>query len=192
MKLFKFSALLLTIALFSRCSGDENVSPTENATLNVQGTAKIPGGIYTDATFIDYIRASYADCELPKDITKIKLYTADNVLSTAELVDYHSALGYSSYQDLEDFIVLQTSREKYLEQTYKLSSLTLAEQQEIFDTGFSMNIPSYSGKSPCHWRVHAEAVLMHIACGTADVTVVLGLICHGAVTIWHSASLSEC
>ena len=191
-KIFIFAAI---VVLFVNCSNDENVASSNNVTpIDTLGKGiAIDNAIYTDPIFINYIEATYADKQLVKNISTLELYLADNELSSTELANIHTALGYSKPIELNDYISSQKARENYLITRYNFSALSSYQKLLIFDKGFEMNIPEFYGKvNPCKTRVHAEAVLMHLGCVAGDFTVIAGIICHGAVAVWHSASLQEC
>lgn len=44
----------------------------------------------------------------------------------------------------------------------------------------------------CVTGAAAVAVLEHIACGAADLTIILGIICHSAVVTLHMAANNSC
>lgn len=197
MKIFKFATFVVAIALFYNCSNhsdtiDANVVTSDNKNV----IAKIPSDIYSDATFVAYVKASYADSQLVKDNAKLTLYMADNNLSDIELLNINTVMGYSTYTDLINFTNTQAQRAAYLNRTYGINSLTVDEKLEIFETGLIMNTTEFSAKlSPrerCRLKVNAETIIMHVGCAAADVTVVLGILCHGAASVYQYASLDEC
>lgn len=196
MKCLKITPFVAIIVLFFiNCSNDDEVASTNNVipTDNFEKGIKIPSAIYRDTTFINYIEATYNDSKLLKDVTTLESYILDDDLSNSELSNIHTILGYNTAKELTDYLEIQRTRENYLSSTYNFHLLNNTQKLQIFDTGFEMNIPEYYGKvNPCKTRVHAEAVLLHLACVAGDFTVVVGLICHSAVTVWHSSALQEC
>lgn len=199
MKILKITTLVVIIALFFNCSSDENVATTPNVKPidNLDNfSSKISSDIYTDDIFVDYIKAAYDDSNLVIDIAELDKYLADDELSSAELADIHTVLGYNSYSDLTDHTTSQASRADYLNRNYGIKALTEAEQLEVFEKGFIMNIPEYAkvayGRGNCRLKAQAMAVVMHVGCAAADVTVVVGILCHGAVHTWMYTELVDC
>ncbi|GAB2834063.1 hypothetical protein GCM10027043_40220 [Ferruginibacter profundus] len=61
------------------------------------------------------------------------------------------------------------------------------------------NIVPLGGGNECEARrlrciasVSAQSILMHAGCATADLTIILGIICHSAALVYQAAESGRC
>lgn len=158
--------------------------------------------IIKDIEFQNYIKEVRAEQKLPKDIKKIKGYISDKKISENEFKDLHLALGYKSQKDYLASMESQNKKLMNLEKKYQLSGLQNNQMTELIEGGFVyLNLPlDPVNETPvafgdCERRLKntlalnfGVAVAAHIACGTVDITVVLGALCHAAVLTTHIAA----
>lgn len=92
-----------------------------------------------------------------------------------------------------DFLNLQNQRLESFTKSFNLTSIDERELMEILTVEIEQVMAASSNNC---WRRYRNAIAMnlagaiagHIACGTADITVVLGIICHAAVTTFQLAA----
>ncbi|ESU23068.1 hypothetical protein FLJC2902T_32320 [Flavobacterium limnosediminis JC2902] len=160
--------------------------------------------ILNDSDFEAYLIAYDKEVKLPKDYNKIKELMSDDKIDENEIKDIHEYLGYESYDAYISNLALQANLLEKLENRYTLSQYTQEELADLFDAGFTMYKMDTIGTigmagtncgrrlRNCHGLALAVAVGAHIACGPADVTIIIGLMCHSAATGAHYLMLDNC
>ncbi|MBI6117644.1 hypothetical protein [Salegentibacter maritimus] len=119
-----------------------------------------------------------------------------------ELLDLSNAMGYDNPEELVDFYEEQDERIKNLSSKYGLTSKNIVDLEAPIMEAFvseGLNVTTKSAGSTCGDRYNncltnafAVAGLEHIACGIADVTVIVGIACHALVTTLHITANNEC
>jgi hypothetical protein len=168
---------------------------------NVSFSQSSAGTIIRDIKFQAYMRDVSDFQKLPKDIIKLKSYFTDNKISELEYKDLYLALGFKTKSDYETSMNSQSANVKYLDSQYNLSKFQPRQLAVLFDEGFSfINIPITSDPTQttfgdCETKLRNDllinfgvATAAHVGCLTADVTVVLGILCHAAVATAHALS----
>ena len=162
--------------------------------------------IVKDKIFQDYLKELVAEKNLPKDITTIRAYNADGVISNAESENMYKILGYKTNDEYIASLTRQVGRLKTLEGKYRLSTLSVTNMALLLDQGFTeIRVPltppgeNTTSVDNCARRynncvviVTATAILGHVACIPADVTILGGILCHGAVVAAQYAMLDNC
>lgn len=160
--------------------------------------------ILKDPQFLQYIKDCSIEQSRPKDFKKLKQYISDNKIDENEFEDLYLVLGYKTQDEFKKNLDLQSNRIKNLEQSYSLSSFSDEQIISLLDQGYTqLEIPvsnpvitSYKNCNRpfrnCMLIALSTAVLGHVACGTADVTIVLGALCHAAVLTMQYAMQDNC
>ncbi len=162
--------------------------------------------ILKDAEFQEYLKELSKEQSYPMDYKKIKEYNADGKIDETELKDLHEILGYKSQDDFLSSLVSQNKKLESLEKKYGLSKYSQEQLISLVDQGFtSLELPLYSGieyqpsgsncnrrRNNCFIVATATGIGAHIACGGMDLTVVLGILCHGAATALGYAMADDC
>lgn len=160
--------------------------------------------VLKDNQFIDYIKDCSIEQNRTKDFIKLKQYITDNKIDEKEFEDLYLALGYKTQDEFKENLALQSNRILNLEQSYSLSSFSDEQMVSLLDQSYTQlkipisNLPitSYNNCERsfrnCMLIALSTAVLGHVACGAADVTVILGAICHAAVLTMQYAMQDNC
>ncbi|OYQ37472.1 hypothetical protein CHU92_08315 [Flavobacterium cyanobacteriorum] len=163
--------------------------------------------ILDDSTFKDYLYAEYYALEKLKteDIVRFK----DSKITENNTDEVINALGFESRGKYIEFAKKQFERYTYLENKYKISSLTEETKYSLVKDGLikfqipvlhpdPVEVPTMS----CTWKkrwcdvgVIGAAVLAHTACGALDVetlglTIILG--CHTGAALAQAAGHALC
>ncbi len=211
---------LFTLSLFWFSCQKKNATPTQNNQTSKKGSSQIQSlvngvtPIYQDPLFHAMVRneaklingISLANRKEIAENNKL-----DQILSTAingqlpenSKLELSTTLGFQNVNQYEEFIMQQNNLIAQLNEKYQVASFTEAEKQQVimlydpyfFGDGLEggrANVDCSGQYNNCIVGVTAEAVLMHIGCGAADLTIVLGIACHAAVTAWQIAQSNSC
>ncbi len=169
---------LMAIVLFSFNSNSQNIN-----LLN------------SDKEFQEYVASELKFTSNTND-EALKQLTMEGSINEGNLSVFYRAFNTNA-NDFVSFTNKQTLTYKNLSEKYKFKShsekeLNLILQVEVLEV---LNVIYSKLPEPCRdvyindLQINfATAVGAHIACGTADITVVLGIICHGAVAMGHNAA----
>ena len=134
-----------------------------------------------------------------KDVKAIKEYLADGDLTEDELSTFYIHMGYNSHNEMVDFIKNQNDKLVVLAKRYNLSKNNNGEiKDQIKQAYINMTPPNYvaedcaSDRLNCIGAVSAEAAIMHIGCAGLDLTVIMGIICHGAAFTYQITASNGC
>lgn len=134
---------------------------------------------------------------------------SDGEVSVDEQVSLANAMGYDNFNDYSNYVSSIDSMVIYLNQTYGFNRLSENERidivfpiaetymlQELINRGMVV----YSGSSQgcaeslafCAASVTTAAMAGHAACVAADVTVIVGILCHASVIALQIIGNQEC
>ncbi|OYQ43915.1 hypothetical protein CHX27_08550 [Flavobacterium aurantiibacter] len=154
-------------------------------------------GLRNERAFKDYVSSEY---NLVKNANEADISLVNpNLLSNgdqAELRKFLAAIamtesGYRSH------LATQRSRLSSLEAKYKLSTIPSRQLQDLLIPELNPVIEPIIAvtNGDCEDELQntlimnfAAAVLGHLTCSTADITVFAGIICHGAVATVHATA----
>lgn len=198
--IFKISTLFLLVfsIFFQSCSVDNN---PESETNFQAKSGSLKDVILQDSNFKSFLLDSYNFHENIRDYGAFASIMGDysKELTLSQKAQVASALGLSSYGQYLDYLNVQNSRIAYLEREYNFSQLPTRDKNEIIGIGLEGIVPIESNAVDCARRyrnckiiANSAAVVAHLGCGFADLTVVAGLICHGAVLTGLYAALDNC
>lgn len=196
------------LILFGSCSEYDSIGETVNTKhvdsidteyASRENVYKDIQEIKNDENFTDFIDNYYIHFSKPKDLEELNRLVVKEDLTAQEQESMAMALGYNSFSDLENYHVTQNDLLKVLSLDYDLANPDINNDLNVivFDY-YESTYNSYSSgtckkrKNNCYASAFAVAVLEHIGCGVADLTIVLGIICHGAVTAIHFSAQNEC
>ncbi len=131
------------------------------------------------------------------DINLALELTSRDDLSNQEILDLSSALGFSTPEDMLSFFNDQAIFALDIEERYKISTYDIEYLHSILLSDDSAKnsgcIDRCSVRSTnCIVAATATAVVAHLGCATLDITIIAGVICHGAVTANQYIENSNC
>ncbi|MDY8138622.1 hypothetical protein [Aquimarina sp. 2201CG5-10] len=188
---FAFTLLIASSMLFS-CSKDDITSEQQNIFEDVNDLSK-------DASFTKLLEENIDLMSNVSDLERAQeLISKGDNLSETELNELSISLGFSDLNSYAEFYEKQSVMLNELNQKYDLASYDEATIQSLAIENFN-NIAPIERNNNCE-RIRrncivgagAAAILGHIACGTVDITVVLGAICHSAVLVAQIAASDTC
>ncbi|KAF2520030.1 hypothetical protein E0W68_02040 [Flavobacterium salilacus subsp. salilacus] len=210
----KFILGSLALVLFSSqisCDSDQSNQQLDETTVNFgenhtkSASNTLMDAVLKDQEFKDLIADYYSFFNLEKDVDKLhvilnKFETSDpnSTASLSDRNDFALSLGLSDFNDYVEFNDKQQERINSLDRQYGFNnSFTEGEKIELFIIGFDQLLEPTADNCRrrlrnCRNTAHAGALVAHLGCGTLDLTVIAGLICHGAVAVGHSAALDDC
>lgn len=142
-----------------------------------------------------------------KNIDALQEYLKDGKLSEYEARTIHTLLGYEDKELFLNDFKAQQERVKFLNRKYDLQSLTTDQKRTAFEESldkitFAKNSkmtkvsiaqdPCEAIRQNCVISVAAVATTMHIGCAVLDITVVAGLVCHGAAIAYQYTAGNNC
>lgn len=169
---------LIAIVLFSFNSNSQNIN-----LLN------------SDKDFQEYV-ASELKFTTNTNGEALMQLTTEGSINETNLSLFYRAFNINA-NDFVNFTNKQILIYKNISEKYKFKSYSEKELNSILQVEILEVLNSIYAKKPEPCRDvyindlqinFATAVGAHIACGTADITVVLGIICHGAVAMGHNAA----
>lgn len=198
---------LLLVATFSllslfSCNRDSN---TDHGIT----TSKPIEAIVKDSRFISF-ETNEANAVLNiKDIKTVKELSGKGYLNSEELLKLSKALGFNNTQDYLNFYQNQQKLIKEINYDYNLnekSNLDKVQKLIITENVFSNNLTASNKNniaylSPesckrsyrnCMGAAASGALIAHVGCAAADLTIVAGAICHSAVLAAQYFAQDEC
>ena len=197
MRNFKTNLLQKFILIFSlglliaSCSNDSEFT-TESQSIDIENLSK-------NALFLDFIKEEQRHFDGINNIQLAQeLIEKRDIVDEQELIKLSAALGYGSVDELKLFYESQNDKIQRLNDIYGLSEmnsenlkLVLLEAWNL-SADFNKSDNCTKRHNNCVANAFAIATLEHIACGIADTTIVVGIICHTAVTALHVTAQNEC
>lgn len=195
MKNFKKIALLILIMVsMFNCSHDTQIGNEDDKFENSQMLRVT--SLASDQDFILYLNNTNMHLEGIKDIVKAEelLEKGENI-SEQEKEELAIAFGYNSYISWATYHVDQSRLLKKLDDKYALTEMPILDLEDnIADALGYTNQGSFCEDrySNCLAGAMAQAIIAHVGCGWADLTVAAGILCHGAVYAWHTSMNNDC
>jgi hypothetical protein len=162
-------------------------------------TAGAQTDIKTDPLLFEVLTNYESEAANVKNINMVKQYLADDSLSESELNTFYSYMGYKSHNEMVDFIMAQNDKLLILSTRYNLGQYTTEELKAQFKQGYINNVPPNVVDDDCGRErlnciasVAGTAATMHLACAALDLTIIAGIICHSAATVYHWTSSDNC
>ncbi len=165
--------------------------------------------LYKDVTFHEFILDIQKQVSNIQDIQTFRNYIGDGQLSEYETSNIHRIFGYTDKDLFWKDQTLQNNRLLDLNKNYDLKNITESQKRKAVEKAFvTLNLfsqPSTTDTNQmlvadicerirlnCLASVLAEATIMHMACASMDITVVLGLLCHGAAFTYQITTSNNC
>jgi hypothetical protein len=198
MKNYIFLLSIIAVLILNSCEKNQQA-------LDDQFSKKIEN-LHSDKIFQDFLIDEQQQVLKLTDINKLKNYISDNRLTDDEQINIHKLFGYSDYKVYWEERVAQNERVKYLFKKYDIKNankdmlrneITKAQAlTNIWESSY-YNVMSKTDlcekiRINCLASVAAEATIMHLGCATLDITVVAGIICHSAATIYQITASNNC
>ncbi|TRW24342.1 hypothetical protein FMM05_10955 [Flavobacterium zepuense] len=208
-QILKFGILVTLLASFVSCSDNDEIMTTSTSsnvsTDNVSMTAKMSSTtrdqILKDKDFNNFVTETY---DFNEKILDHKAYNQiyNTIKSTGKItpqqeIDITKALGLNSFSQYTTYLNTQALRVANLEKNYGFQSqLTNEERIEVIEITLDNHIPITTNGGcaqqlrGCRRAASAWMASAHVACLMADLSVVGGIICHGAA-LYLGDSLNE-
>jgi hypothetical protein len=145
-----------------------------------------------DKSFVSYVK-DQLEFNKNNNIEQVNELASQKEIGEGQLGLIYEAFNTNEKQ-YNEFVKLQNSRMLILREKYNLASVSIDELSPIVGLVFDQVSPGSGNQTegePCRDRynntlvnIAASAVIAHAGCVAADVTIVVGIICHGAVTAW--------
>jgi hypothetical protein len=162
--------------------------------------------ILKDEEFLSYLEQVAKEQSNIVDTKKVEEYNLDGKIDEYEITDLYKVLGFQSNSDFINSLKSQIERLYSLEKKYVISKISVEDMSMLIDQGFVLlnqnfyfnNHTNLSRKNcgralrNCLAIAYSTQIAGHIGCATLDVTVIAGLICHGAIVITGAAMEDNC
>ena len=182
------AACLATLAVLSCTRSDED-SKLDTSVKNVEN-------IMSDSRLVKYINNNDALVNQITNPKRLLELTSKSNLSTLEKVELAKTMGFSSLGNYIDFVEKQN---KLLLPIVKEYNLRDEKQLAKFGMIVADNANSILMRANCARTLKnciggaaAGALLAHVGCISADITVVAGIVCHAAVAGVQYFAQDEC
>lgn len=192
-----FATMILGAFVLTGCSGEEiSESQINNNSLKRVGVLDLS----KDTDFIELYNLFSDYAEKEKDAEQINYFISkierDGDLNNEEMELFIQSMGYISKIQASDYARRFVNLSVSLDNKYGISDMEQGELGDIFVAGFE-SYETYSNNCDrrarnCYARAAGLATAAHIGCAVLDLTVVLGLACHAAVTLVWMADNDDC
>lgn len=200
MKNFKILILLNVFVFLVSCSSDfdnNNAGSISTSDSNSRTKSNDISNLGNDEYFQTFINNEDNLVKNIKDKKAISIMYSDNNITEDELKTFYKVAGFESEISFINYYNSQLDLLRKLDNKYNLGKYSQEELKIILvnalEEGLNNKLVSKAG--PCERKLRndmliiaAESYAMHMACGLADLTVIAGVICHGAVIVYHAAS----
>ncbi len=189
-----FATMILGAFVMTSCSNEENTETQAN-----NNFSKREGilDLSEDSDFIELYNLFLDYEHKNRDVEQINYFLEQGEeLSNEEIELFANSMGYESREEASEYAQRFVDLSVSLNDRYAISDMGQEELGDIFIAGFE-NFETYSNncerrRRNCFAKASAAATTGHIACYALDLTVVLGLLCHGAVTVAWVAANDDC
>lgn len=164
--------------------------------------------MHEDVVFQQFLLDIQREVANIQDIFGLKNYLEDGKLSEKEKETIHSVFGYNDKTLYWKERELQNKRLDYLAKRYNISKASDSQKRIEVEKAFTLlrlfkmpNLPNVAMKveDPCESirlnciaAVAAEAAVMHLGCAALDLSVIAGIICHGAALAYQYSAGNKC
>ncbi len=196
-------AVIAVVATLFSCQKDGTIFKQIPLSLN---------NIHKDKDFQSFIITLQNQVKQVKDINTIAIISKKSKLTDQDIEKLSLAYGYISKQEFLNDQEIFTNNLNKLDKKYNFKdknsdSLLVAvyktfDELHLFSKTNNTNgalvfmagggDPCETARVACLVSVAAQAVLMNLACGGLDLTIVLGIICHGAVITYQISASAGC
>lgn len=185
---------LISITIFS-CNTDDNIHVNNNHINRLSESNLFEEFIVNEINVVKNV----------KDYDKIILTTQKNDLSHSDKLVFAQELGFENFNDLTTHYLKQKSIYKQLDKEFNVSAWSESEIQLATESLINKKVGDIENfilaMSDCNCKRKRRncfivgttgSIAGQFACLAADTTVVLGVICHGAVYAGQAAALDTC
>ena len=191
-KIFYLILVVLTISCTNENETYDNTNSTTKTNENIFLRNTSTNDLSKDPTFILYAESEDNVLEKVKDRNSMLLLnnnvTEENLSSLVYLAGFNDTNEFTTYYSNQYSLILE------LKEKYGFDKLSQEELNTIllnsFNSYYGVNESAKLG--PCERKLRndlainaTEAFAAHLACGSLDLTVIGGILCHGAVVTWH-------
>ena len=122
--------------------------------------------------------------------------------------EYPTYFGYKNLSELTGYYSLMKKRLESLNKYYNFSDITKEKKREIIFKKLQKAINKSNGDTKvftidvsktcndirinCILAVSAEVLIMHWGCAVLDLSVIGGILCHGAATLYQATAGNNC
>jgi len=190
------SIMLVAGFLFS-CENEFIESPDEQSNLEILSLEDLKN----DSRIIIYEERNKEFLQNILNIKKVKELSSKKILNEDELQQLSIAIGFDSFEEYAEYYKMQKKLLNSLENDYNI----LAYETEAIEIALSVNNTDLLHRTSstcedtcnttavnCIGAAGAGAVIGHIGCVSADITVIAGVICHAAVAAVQYFVQDEC
>jgi hypothetical protein len=192
-------AVVLTGTLFlSSCASDEqnfnDVEARSQSKVEKSMQMKSAQSIASDQKVIDFFMNEKRFMDKAKSEEEVFALDAEETLDDKQNKFY--AVFNTSETEFHNYVETQRELKNYIEETYHLGDLDGGVRAEILTPVMEIVHPEIvESFSDCRGVYIAKLALnasvaygAHVACLTADVTVIVGALCHSAVLVGQAAA----
>lgn len=181
--------LSLLFLFFLGCSKSYDKSLLIPAASRVETLAK-------DKMFINLISSLKMRTQVIKNPELAKSILSKNHLSLEDIKDLSNSLGFVDEKKFISFIYDINRSIKIISTKYSLTELSKDEKIAIFEKTSRIMGREYSAcesiRVNCIASVSAQSLAMHFACASIDLSVVGGIVCHGAAFVYQYTQSNIC
>lgn len=150
--------------------------------------------VHLNKNFIESIDYSNLDIELIEDLINRDDLTNEELEILAKAIGYEDIDSFKSFNNYQNKLILELDKEFHI---LSLSEVELYDSVLLVlnddnNTTYNMGCFCDRKRSNCQMNAVAQLVLANIGCAAADVTIILGLMCHAAATTYGSTMLNNC
>lgn len=162
----------------------------------------------TDTVFRALVKDHLDHYASIRDVAGIQTVAKDGVITEEEFREYWRYFGMTGPLEMQQYYERMRSRVADLDKRFHFSKMSADEKNAVVLNRIkeSWGLPDDTASNArlvlddncerirlnCLAQVMSQTMLMHINCATMDVTVLLGIACHAAVTIYQIAASSTC
>lgn len=204
-----FSIIILLTVMIAGCKKNSNIE-----------LAKLPlTNIHKDPIFKEFIINTQNQFNSVRDFSALKTYMTDGKISKAEADLLPSLYGYYNREEFLAAFIHLSNIKSYLLNKYDFKASSYDDKKEAilktfeqinelksFQTTYQAPLKASSNsvvstfivddcekiRRNCILSVAAEATIMHIGCAALDVTILLGIACHSAATLYQYTAGENC
>jgi len=206
MKKIKISIFsIFTIGVLSwgiiSCNSEESTVPQQEILNNQAKTQDFKAqDLASDSDFITYVSLSAEEAKLPKNHEALTKIMKDGTVDTEEIEQLPFVIGYDT-KDL--FIEVQQKKLnalnaadvkwnlKKMDPILLTDAILLVWDQIDYMSLSDSNLCKRERRN-CYGIANSTAIGAHFACGTLDLTIAAGIVCHGAVLAAHYYMNDNC
>ncbi len=166
--------------------------------------------IAQDTTFINFLKDQLNYSLIKKNTKKINEILKNQTISSEEMKTIHNYFGFNNPIDFLNHFNEMKRRALYLDKVFGLNRMEISAKRDILINGFERLLKKINTKNegtisraladgPCETArvncivtVTSESAIMHLGCAALDLTVLGGLLCHGAAVAYQWSAGNTC